>query len=957
MGARRLDRDKQGRRIAWHMAKNMPGKDDAGARWERDLHHFLIKVLQFRRAKWDPATFILRRSERVWCVLCVFVDDFAAFGMPMALLKRVEHQLNERFNIKSDELSLFVGVNSNRTPAGTTLHCSQLIEDAGQTLGLQPNARAATSPTPSSFSGFRESSLCADPEHRKLLDQYTYRTIVGKLLYAVRGGRGDVCYIVGELSRYQANYGVYHVEVMEYLVQFLLNTISRRLTFRSGYDTTLPLMLTFVDSSFVSDVIRGRTHWGASFFFLGCMVAYLAKKFPTRPLSSCEGEFMGVHYAGKLALHLNRLVRELTALEIDQCSYVLSDGLSAVYLNNRLSLGGANSRHMLVKYHWQQETNKRDLLRAIHIPGDLQCAENNTKPLHGKLFWKHSASQMGERQLICEQLRAIITAFAVAHQAERAALQGKRHPDVDDSGSEDFDTIHLARDRASPGPCDDVPELTASGDDESDSDPGEADWAPPCLSQARRARRILLFGKRYSSDCTGDGPGQEQKERRPLQEQEPAEARFQFQRSEVFAEFQQAVGNIEATFSQQTEFFNLRIEEDVRSFQQDMLRARRDRENGLQAQQVLLDQALARILSTENEDDDSRQRTFAHPASPAVRPSPDRPAPIPEAPLTPPVWEDSASDDEDMEQSEGRSSMQGRCELPGCNLAPIQGHPMCHGPHPHLRFLPAPPQLSMPPPPQPLSPPPPYTVARRLFSFPPDEPPPDDQAGEECGYADCDRRARIDEGNGYCCDEHEARATNQCALEGCDRYAWLGHPYCGYTHAQRAAQQRRENIGHDASLPQFRHSLFREGSVGLINIGPLRTTSGEHAVTASEVEGRSHISFATEMGLISDQRYHLLYLNSASAPRGGWTADSTLLAEIHAECIVHKSGNLLGACYHHPRCSACRTAGVIRQTFYAVSIEHAKAIGMRASNEFGCCHNYWQPDGGSRKNPRRNQGE
>jgi len=72
---------------------------------------------------------------------------------------------------------------------------------------------------------------------------------------------------------------------------------------------------------------------------------------------------------------------------------------------------------------------------------------------------------------------------------------------------------------------------------------------------------------------------------------------------------------------------------------------------------------------------------------------------------------------------------------------------------------------------------------------------------------------------------------------------------------------------------------------------------------------------------------------------------------------VHKSGNLLGACYHHPRCSACRTAGVIRQTFYAVSIEHAKAIGMRASNEFGCCHNYWQPDGGSRKNPRRNQGE
>jgi hypothetical protein len=94
----------------------------------------------------------------------------------------------------------------------------------------------------------------------------------------------------------------------------------------------------------------------------------------------------------------------------------------------------------------------------------------------------------------------------------------------------------------------------------------------------------------------------------------------------------------------------------------------------------------------------------------------------------------------------GQSYMQGRCELPGCNLAPIQGHPMCHGPHPHLRFLPAPPQVGsqlqrgpIPPPPQPLSPPPSYAVARRLFSFPPDEQRPHDQAGEECGYADCDR--------------------------------------------------------------------------------------------------------------------------------------------------------------------------------------------------------------------------
>ena len=408
------------------------------------------------------------------------------------------------------------------------------------------------------------------------------------------------------------------------------------------------------------------------------------------------------------------------------------------------------------------------------------------------------------------------------------------------------------------------------------------------------------------------------------------------------------------------------MQSDVESFQRDMQRARRDRENGLRAQQVLLDRALARVLSAEQ--DGCHSQALDRPEPPADPPSHNAPVQLPEAPLTPPEWEDSDSDNESVElhgSRRDRSPMHGQCELPGCNLAPIRGHPICHGAHPNLRFLPAPPQLSSQPgrgprlpSSPPASPPPSYAVARRLFSFPPDESRPHDyQSDVECGFAGCARPARIDELNAYCCDEHEARATTRCALEGCDRYAWLGHPYCGYTHAQRAAQQRRENIEHDASLPQFRHSLFREGSVGLINIGPLRATSGEYAVTASEVEGRSHISFATEMGLISDQRYHLLYLNSASAPRGGWTAESTRLAELHAECIVHKRGNSLGACYHHPRCSSCRTAGVIRQNFYVVSIEHAKAIGMRASNESGCCHNYWGPDGGSRKNPRRNQGE
>lgn len=483
---------------------------------------------------------------------------------------------------------------------------------------------------------------------------------------------------------------------------------------------------------------------------------------------------MAVHYGGKLALHLNRLVRELTSLPIDQCSYILSDGLSAVYLNNRLSLGGANSRHMLVKYHWQQEMNMRDLLRAIHIPGELQCADANTKPLHGKLYWRHSATIMGETKLICDQLRAsaIISAFAVAHRAERTAKQGERHPDLDDSGSEDYDAIHFARERLG---------QTISS-------------APP----------VLKLGKRYSSDCTGDGPGEEQKDEQ------------QDHRIDLFAAHRQNTINIEARFSQEAEYITMVMEADVERFRREMQRARREREVSLEAQETRLGQELA------------AQAAFL-----AALPQPQEPA-----------------------------------------------HHLNH-----LRFIASPPdsppRLSPSPSPYP-SPPstPPPAYQRGLFSFPPDQ-----------------------------------------------------------------QVRRREN------------EFFKEGSVGLFNVGPLRTINSAASVTASEVDGRSHIKFATEMGLIDDSAFHLQFLNSASTPRGGWTADSTRLAEQHAECIVHKIGYTLGTCYHHPACPSCRTNGVIRTTFYAVSIGHAKAVGMRASLEFGCCHNFWKPNGGQRKNPRRNQGE
>ena len=168
----------------------------------------------------------------------------------------------------------------------------------------------------------------------------------------VRGSRRECAWAVGELSRYQSSFGYYHVVVLEYCCQYLMNTIERELHFRSGYDASLPKYIATCDASYGSDMVRGRTHWGGAHFFLGCVIAVCAKIFGTIPLSTCEAEFMGIFETAREGRYLVRHVEDLTKLDLGPCVYALCDGKSAVYLSTRRNLGGGRSRHMDTRYHW-----------------------------------------------------------------------------------------------------------------------------------------------------------------------------------------------------------------------------------------------------------------------------------------------------------------------------------------------------------------------------------------------------------------------------------------------------------------------------------------------------------------------------------------------------------------------------------------------------------------------------
>ena len=62
------------------------------------------------------------------------------------------------------------------------------------------------------------------PEEKKKMSNIPYSNVVGSLMYATMCTRPDICYLVGMISRYQANLGMMHWKAVKRILRYLKDT-------------------------------------------------------------------------------------------------------------------------------------------------------------------------------------------------------------------------------------------------------------------------------------------------------------------------------------------------------------------------------------------------------------------------------------------------------------------------------------------------------------------------------------------------------------------------------------------------------------------------------------------------------------------------------------------------------------------------------------------------------------
>ena len=223
----------------------------------------------------------------------------------MKTLNALKQSLAREYDTKAlGEVKAIIGWQIKRDTAASTMkiHQSTFIQDLVIEKWLT-NCNANVIPMKAS-----SSIEMSDPEDYEKADLHTYQRLVGKLIYLSYGTRPDILFIVGQLSRHNADSKKRHLRAAKRVVRYLKGTIKMGLIFGRESAERLPRdplpygLVGYADSNFAGDPEDRKSVMGYFFFLNGAVVFWSSKRQRTVSTSTTEAEYIALGHAAREAV-------------------------------------------------------------------------------------------------------------------------------------------------------------------------------------------------------------------------------------------------------------------------------------------------------------------------------------------------------------------------------------------------------------------------------------------------------------------------------------------------------------------------------------------------------------------------------------------------------------------------------------------------------------------------------
>ncbi|GKF95698.1 hypothetical protein Tco_0288433, partial [Tanacetum coccineum] len=171
-------------------------------------------------------------------------------------------------------------------------------------------------------------------KERMEMSRVSYASSVGSLMFAIICTRPDIAHAVGVVSRYMAEPGRGHWEVVKRILRYIKGTSD--------------VALCFGDSD-LGDLDGSKSTTGYVFTLSGGTVSWVSKLQSVVAMSTTEAEYVAATQASKEAVWLKMLLEELGHKQ--EKITLFCDNQSALYLARNPAFH-SKTKHIQVQYHF-----------------------------------------------------------------------------------------------------------------------------------------------------------------------------------------------------------------------------------------------------------------------------------------------------------------------------------------------------------------------------------------------------------------------------------------------------------------------------------------------------------------------------------------------------------------------------------------------------------------------------
>jgi hypothetical protein len=356
--------------------------------------------LGFTQSAIDPC--ILMKANMM---MIIFVDDCAISYKHQSDYVALINGLRElNFDLTEEgSFTKILGINFERTGNKIKMTQTGLIDRIISTTGLI-NANPNRTPT-------TQEALGKDPNGQDMKEPWSYRSVIGMLLYLSTNTRPDIAFAVSQAARFSNNPKQSHATAVKTIVRYLLGTRDQ------GTIVTPTKMLDiklYVDADFAglfqteenSDTNSARSRTGYILLLGGFPLIWKSHLQTEISLSTLESEYSALSSATRALIPIRELLFEISStIALPQelittiVSTVFEDNQGAFLLGNNQRIT-ARTRYFLVKYHhfWvyiRLELKDKRRIVLERISTDQQGADFLTKSLPRIVFERNRLMILG----------------------------------------------------------------------------------------------------------------------------------------------------------------------------------------------------------------------------------------------------------------------------------------------------------------------------------------------------------------------------------------------------------------------------------------------------------------------------------------------------------------------------------------------------------------------------------